>query len=132
MATISRRTLFTGAAGLTTAAGATALASPRATAGPPGPAPLPDPTFTEVSVHDPSVIVTEGRFYVFGSHLAAARSDDLLHWEGVADLVTPQNPLFEDVTEELAEAFAWANTDTLWAADVSETPEGRFRMYYCA
>ena len=132
MATISRRTLFTAATGLTTAAGVTALGTSHAAAGPPGPSPLPDPTFTEVSVHDPSVIVTDGRFYVFGSHLAAARSDDLLHWEGVADLVTPQNPLFDDVTEELAEAFAWANTDTLWAADVSETPDGRFRMYYCA
>src|SRR5690606_10425873 len=74
MATISRRTLFTAATGLTTAAGVTALGTSHAAAGPPGPSPLPDPTFTEVSVHDPSVIVTDGRFYVFGSHLAAARS----------------------------------------------------------
>jgi arabinan endo-1,5-alpha-L-arabinosidase len=132
MTTVSRRGLFAAAATLSTAAGGTALGVGRAEARPPGPQPLPDPAFTEVSVHDPSVIVTDGRFRVFGSHLAAARSDDLLRWEPIADLVTPQNPLFEDVTQELAEAFAWANTDTLWAADVSGTPDGRFRMYYCA
>lgn len=132
MATISRRGLFAATATLTTAAGGTALGAARADARPPGFQPPPVPTFAEVSVHDPSVIVTDGRFRVFGSHLAAARSDDLLRWETIADLVTPENPLFEDVTQELAEAFAWALTDTLWAADVSETPEGRFRMYYCA
>ena len=132
MATISRRGLFAATATLSTAAGGTLLGASRAEAGPPRSTVPPDPDFTEVSVHDPSVIVTRSGFHVFGSHLAAARSDDLMHWEGVADLVTPQNPLFDDVTAELAEAFEWANTDTLWAADVSETPDGRFRMYYCA
>ena len=131
MATISRRGLFAATAAAS-AAGSTALGAAPATAAPPGVPPLPRPTFTEVSVHDPSVILTDGRFRVFGSHLAAARSEDLLHWESIADLVTPQNPLFEDVTQELAEAFEWANTSTLWAADVAETPDGRFRMYYCA
>lgn len=132
MVTISRRGLIAATATLSTAGGAAALGASRAEARPPLTQPPPDPSFTEVSVHDPSVIAADGRFHVVGSHLAAARSDDLLHWEGYADLVTPQNPLFEDVTQELAEAFAWANTDTLWAADVSRTPEGRFRMYYCA
>lgn len=132
MATISRRGLLAATATLSTAAGGAAFGAVRAEARPPAASALPSPTFAEVSVHDPSVIVTENGFHVFGSHLAAARSDDLLRWKSIADLVTPQNPLFEDVTEELAEAFSWANTDTLWAADVSETPDGRFRMYYCA
>lgn len=109
----------------------------RPPAGPPPNRPprLPDldePVFEEASVHDPSVLVTEGVTYIFGSHLAAARSDDLLAWDQVADLVTPENPLFEDVTTELAEAFEWAQSETLWAPDVSETADGRFRMYYCA
>ena len=132
MATISRRGLLTATATLSAAGGATALGALPAAARPPLNPPPPDPEFTEVSVHDPSVIVADGRFHVFGSHLAAARSENLLSWEGYADLATPQNPLFEDVTVELAEAFAWAETDTLWAADVAETPDGRFRMYYCA
>lgn len=131
MATISRRGLLAATAAVS-AAGGTALGAGSAGAAPPDAPPLPHPAFTEVSVHDPSVIVTGGRFHVFGSHLAAARSDDLLHWESIADLVTPENPLFDDVTAELAEAFEWANTSTLWAADVAETADGRFRMYYCA
>lgn len=131
MATISRRGLLAATAAVS-AAGGTALGAGSAGAAPPGAPPLPRPAFTEVSVHDPSVIVTGGRFHVFGSHLAAARSDDLLHWESISDLVTPENPLFDDVTAELAEAFEWANTSTLWATDVSKTPDGRFRMYYCA
>ena len=132
MGTVSRRGLFAATAALSTAAGGTALGAGRADAAPPGAEPPPAPEFTEVSVHDPSVIVTDAGFHVFGSHLSAARSEDLLHWEGVADLVSHENPLFEDVTEELAEAFAWAGSETLWAADVSQTPDGRFRMYYCA
>lgn len=132
MATISRRGLFAATATLSATGGVAAAGMPRAAARPALHPLPPDPDFAEASVHDPSVVVADGRFHVFGSHLAAARSDDLLHWEGFADLVTPRNPLFEDVTVELAEAFAWANTDTLWAADVSATPEGKYRMYYCA
>ena len=43
---------------------------------------LPAPKFKEVSVHDPSVIRTEdGTFYIYGSHMAAAKSTDLMQWE---------------------------------------------------
>lgn len=91
------------------------------------------PNFTNISVHDPSVIKADGQYYVFGSHLSAAKSDDLLNWERVADIVTPSNPLFDDVTVELADAMGWANTDTLWAADVHQMrSDGRFYMYYNA
>jgi arabinan endo-1,5-alpha-L-arabinosidase len=90
------------------------------------------PEFEEVSVHDPSIIRAEGQSYVFGSHLAAARSKDLISWTSVADGVTADNPLFDDVTEELADALDWASSDTLWAPDVHRAPDGRFRMYYCA
>lgn len=38
------------------------------------------PTFTEASVHDPSVIQADGMYYVFGSHLASAKTSDLLNW----------------------------------------------------
>lgn len=140
MDAIPRRRLLTLSAA-TAAGGAMLLRARPAHAGPPYAGPpkrpprlpeLPEPTFGEVSVHDPSVLVTSGVTYLFGSHLAAAKSDDLLAWDQVADLVTPENPLFEDVTTELAEAFEWAQSDTLWAADVSETEDGRFRMYYCA
>ncbi|QCB92692.1 LamG-like jellyroll fold domain-containing protein [Cellulomonas shaoxiangyii] len=107
-------------------------ASPAA-AGPPGrPAPPPAPTFTDATVHDPSVVVADDEIWAFGSHLQVAKTDDLLHWEQVAAGVTPDNPIFEDVTAELAEALEWAQTDTLWAADVIQLGDGRFYMYYNA
>lgn len=90
-----------------------------------------EPEFREGSVHDPSVIKVDDTFYVFGSHLAAAKSTDLMQWESVADGVNSSNPLFEDVTEELAEALDWAESDTLWAADVTQVGD-QFFMYYNA
>ena len=76
-------------------------------------------------MHDPSVVVADGRFYVFGSHLAAARSRDLQRWTSVADLVTPENPLFEDVTVELAEAFAAARPEKNLELDFVNPEDGR-------
>lgn len=92
-----------------------------------------NPTFTDISVHDPSVIKVDSEYYVIGSHLSAAKTDDLLNWERVADGVTAANPLFDDVTVELADALGWADTNTLWAADIIQLKsDGRFYMYYNA
>ena len=41
-------------------------------------APTAPVTFLNASVHDPSVIKTDGTYYVFGSHLASAKSKDLM------------------------------------------------------
>ena len=117
---------------LTLAAALTGAASTAATAAPPAPATPPAPTFTDVSVHDPSVVASGEDLWVFGSHLAAAKTQDLMRWEQTANLVTADNPLFDDVREELEETFDWAQTDTLWAADVIQLGDGRFYMYYNA
>lgn len=90
------------------------------------------PEFTSVSVHDPSVILDDGTFYVFGSHLASAKSKDLIAWEQMTTEVSSDNPLFEDVFRELKAVFDWAETDTLWAADVIQLEDGRYYMYYNA
>lgn len=91
------------------------------------------PLFTEASVHDPSIVRAKGgAYYVFGSHLAAAKSDDLLNWELVASGVTDGNPLIPNVTEELRETLEWAEADTLWAADVIQLEDGKYYMYYNA
>jgi arabinan endo-1,5-alpha-L-arabinosidase len=95
-------------------------------------APSTAPTFENASVHDPSVIKVDETYYVFGSHLAAAKSDDLMNWKQVANGVSSDNPLFEDVVEELKETFDWAQSDTLWAADVIQLEDGKFYMYYNA
>ncbi|MDQ0258075.1 beta-xylosidase [Evansella vedderi] len=90
------------------------------------------PRFTNATVHDPSVIRVDDTFYVFGSHLAAAKSTDLMNWQQIATSVSETNPLIENVFEELAETFEWAQTDTLWAPDVTQLEDGRFYMYYNA
>lgn len=90
------------------------------------------PVFREASVHDPSVIKTGDTYYVFGSHLAAAKSKDLMSWDMVASGVATGNPLIPNVTEELRETLEWAQSDTLWAADVIQLADGKFYMYYNA
>ncbi|MED4810998.1 glycoside hydrolase family 43 protein [Bacillus atrophaeus] len=90
------------------------------------------PVFKEVSVHDPSVIQTDGTFYVFGSHLASAKSKNLMQWQQLTTSVTNKNPLIPNVYEELKETFEWAQSDTLWAADVTQLAHGKYYMYYNA
>ena len=93
-------------------------------------------TFKNAAVHDPSVIKVGTTFYVFGSHLASARSDDLMNWQQLTDSVSATNPLFlngsANVFTELSEAFTWAQSNTLWAADVRQLGDGKFYMYYNA
>ncbi|MCG7382162.1 LamG-like jellyroll fold domain-containing protein [Paenibacillus sp. ACRRY] len=90
------------------------------------------PAFKNVSVHDPSVIKVDDMYYVFGSHLQVAKSKDLISWDSVASGVTDDNPVVPNVTKEFAEALQWAQTDTLWAADVIQLADGKFYMYYNA
>jgi arabinan endo-1,5-alpha-L-arabinosidase len=93
-------------------------------------------TFQNASVHDPSVIRTGGAFYVFGSHLASAKSTDLMNWTQITSSVSATNKLFlngsSNVFTELAETFSWAQTNTLWAPDVIRLADGRYYMYYNA
>ena len=86
-----------------------------------------------VSIHDPSstTIHEENQelFYVFGSHLAQAKTSDLRTWkflflheyESMED-----NIIYGNTKENLAETFKWAGYDdadskggySLWAPDV--------------
>ena len=88
--------------------------------------------FSEVSVHDPSVIKTGDTYYVFGSHLASAKSKNLMQWQQMSSSVNPNNPLIPNVYTELKETFDWAQSDTLWAPDVAQLSDGKYYMYYNA
>lgn len=94
------------------------------------------PTFQNASVHDPAEIKVGNTYYVFGSHLASAKSTDLLKWTQMTDGVSATNTLFlngsRNVFTELAEAFSWANTRDLWAPDVRRLADGKYYMYYDA
>lgn len=78
---------------------------------------------SHVSVHDPSVVKDpkSGMYYIFGSHLAFAKSKDLMQWEKFTNNInTDYATLFQEPWEE------WAKTATkeselsgmMWAPDV--------------
>jgi Beta-xylosidase len=109
----------------------------------------PAPTFGEASVHDPSIIKDGDTYYVFGTHIEAAKSTDLRHWTRFTNgYVATGNALFGDLSANLAESFAWAGEDdadskggfAIWAPDVMWNPDylnedgtkGAYLMYYSA
>jgi len=67
--------------------------------------PLFTPSFKDVTVHDPSVIKTNGTYYVIGSHLAFAKTNDLIQWQQINSSVYTGNPLIPNVFDELKEAL---------------------------
>jgi arabinan endo-1,5-alpha-L-arabinosidase len=95
------------------------------------PDPVVDPAsvrLNDVAVHDPSVIrADDGTFYVFGSHLAAARSTDLMSWQYIASGVEPSNPLWSTIP---AAGTAWTGIPGSWAADVIKLRDGKYHFYY--
>ena len=86
--------------------------------------------FKNVSVHDPSVFRAEdGRYYIYGSHMQAAWSDDLVEWKMFSKLDKCNlQPMY---AKEFSEAMTWAQTGTFWAPDVIQLADGRYYMYYC-
>jgi arabinan endo-1,5-alpha-L-arabinosidase len=95
------------------------------------PDPTVDPasiTFNDLAVHDPSVIRdTDGTFYVFGSHLAAAKSTDLMNWQYIANGVDAANPLWSTIP---LDGNQWTGAPGSWAADVIRRKDGRYYFYY--
>ena len=108
-------------------------------------------SISRVSVHDPSIIEDNGHYYVFGSHLAAAQSDDLINWTPLStDYQNPTNNIiYGNLRENLAGSFKWAGYDdgdcaggkyAVWAPDViynenyiwSDGSRGAYMLYYSA
>ena len=88
--------------------------------------------FEEVSVHDPSVIQGEdGSYYIFGSHLAVAKTDDFMNWETVNQGVSNASSVIPDVYLTMMDAFEWSHSNTFWAPDVAKLEDGKYHMYYC-
>ncbi len=104
---------------------------------------------SRVSVHDPSIIkANDGTYYVFGSHIDAAKSTDLQNWNRFTNgYATTNNVEFGDLSQNLAKAFAWAGEDledceggyAVWAPDVvwdedyvnTDGTKGAYLMYFC-
>ncbi len=96
-----------------------------------------------VSVHDPSIIEADGRFYIFGSHMTASVSDNLRGWNNIANGYRPDNKVWGNIFAEDLHVFDYAGSkDSLiptddgnyhvWAPDVIWNPVmGKYMMYYC-
>ena len=96
-----------------------------------------------VSVHDPSIYVENGVYYIFGSHLASASSTDLRKWT----LFTKgfgkgeHENVYGDILNADSGVFDWSgakwsvnpiNGFGLWAPDVVYNPVmGKYMLYYC-
>lgn len=106
------------------------------------------PVFTNVSVHDPSIVKDGDTYYVFGSHIEAAKSKDLQNWTRFTNgYATPGNALYGDLSKNLAESFAWAGENdsdskggfAVWAPEVfwnenyinADGSKGAYMIYYC-
>ena len=108
-----------------------------------------------VSVHDPSITKSsDGTYYVYGSHTAAAKSTDLVNWTQLSTDLNAGNPstatnnfVFGNLAKNLKQPFKWAgdknDTDDgtyhIWAPDVFWNPDydngdgtkGAYMIYFC-
>lgn len=96
-----------------------------------------------VSVHDPSILKADGEYYIFGSHMSSAKSNDLTNWQKVSDGYGSSNPVYGQIYDVADEAFAYAGsadsvikTDDLqthvWAPHVFfNEDDGLYYMFYC-
>ena len=86
-----------------------------------------DITFSEVSVHDPSIMKVHDEYYIIGSHMAAAKSSDLINWTSVSESVD-NTKLFKNIKTDLSEALKWGKTNTFWAGDWIKLQDGKYYM----
>lgn len=90
------------------------------------------------AVHDPSIIkADDGTYWIFGSHMSVARSDDLVKWTGVFSNVSRHNRLFSDLFDDDSDAFGWVGKNeeggySVWAPNVIYNKAmGKYCMYFC-
>ena len=96
-----------------------------------------------VSVHDPSVLKADGKYYIFGSHMASASADNLKDWKRMSDGYNANNPVYGQIYSVADQAFAYAGSKNsviptddggvhVWAPDVVyNKATGLYYMYYC-
>lgn len=89
------------------------------------------PKAAPATVHDPSIVQTNGRYYIIGSHMQFASSKNLIQWQQLSTSVK-DTKLFSNITAELGPALSDAETDTFWAGDIEQLKDGKYYMYYCA
>lgn len=91
-----------------------------------------DVNLTKVTVHDPSIIKTNGSYYVFGSHMAWAKSDDLMNWTYFYNNINSKyKTIFTPIWEDWCKTPTNPNVEgNLWAPDVIFNKEmNKYCMY---
>ena len=95
------------------------------------------------SVHDPSIIQADGKYYIFGSHMTEAYSEDLRSWTYYGNGYSKTNPIFANLFDSTAHVFDYAGskksiipTDDhkfhVWAPDVIFNKAlQKYFMYFC-
>lgn len=90
------------------------------------------PLFQDAYVHDPSVLRVGDWYYIYGSHMAAAKSLDLMTWQMISTNAKDGCTLVQNVQTQMQEALTWAKTDTFWASGIAKLRKGPYCLYYCA
>lgn len=104
-----------------------------------------------VSVHDPSIYKSkDGTYYITGSHIASAKSSDLINWNTISAGVFDSNrtlvPEGSTLRESFEKAFAWCDgaqrlfeksedewETNVWASDVIYNEAmGKYCYYACS
>lgn len=106
-----------------------------------------------VAVHDPAIFWETGKdgkpiYYLFGTHITAASSDDLVNWKIFTNgYQSVDNTLYGDLSRNLSEPFQWAGENdadcrggyAVWAPDViyneryvnEDGSKGAYMIYFC-
>ena len=113
---------------------------------------LKEDRISRVSVHDPSIFREEDEngkvtYYLYGTHITSAKSDDLTDWKTFTNgYKKTNNTLYGNLSENLAESFAWAGENdadckggfAVWAPDLvynenyvnDDGSKGAYLLYY--
>lgn len=95
-----------------------------------------------VSVHDPSIFKADGKYYIFGSHMSTAVSDDLRTWTSLGDGYKVKDKIYYELMAN-KEAFAYAGSKNsliptddrkwhVWAPDIIyNDTDGLYYLYFC-
>lgn len=95
-----------------------------------------------VSVHDPSIYKVDGKYYIFGSHMSTAVSEDLRTWTSLGDGYKVKDQIYYELMAN-KDAFAYAGSKNsviptddrawhVWAPDVIYNEEtGLYYLYFC-
>ena len=89
-------------------------------------------SYSRVSVHDPSVVYDNGTQYIFGSHMAWAKSKDLMNWETFTmNINSDYAKLFGKEWDSYCKTNSNPNLNgNLWAPDVIYNPNmGKYCFY---